>query len=262
MLNPGVVGPRVEQARQHRQGAAEVCSAENARGALLVTRIALGSQGMGGGRNSMPAVFTPDNEPYLGRASVFHFDQVILSCLEANAEVAAYTHTHQLDDLQRAACQIVPQGINLALSIRELVRQGYLFAAVVFMRPLIERAAIISYLHEKPEEVSLWHSGWKHRERPSLGTMLATMRGEADIDQAKQICDTFNHVVHGDPVGASFNLVDLGDRGLGYAVGKALSVPELCDFICFQSYCYLIVIMARMAACFPGVRGPKDRGLQ
>lgn len=212
--------------------------------------------------DSMPTVFTPDNEPYLGRASVFHFDQVIVSCLEANAEIAAYTHTHQLNELQRAASQIVPQGINLALSIRELVRQGYLFAAVVLMRPLIERSAIISYLHERPEEVSIWHSGWKYRDRPSLGTMLATMHGEADIEQTKQICDTFNHVVHGDPIGTNFNLVDLGDRGLGYAVGKALSEPDLCDFICFQSYCYLIVIMGRMSASFPGLRGPKERGLQ
>ncbi len=73
--------------------------------------------------------------------------------------------------------------------------------------------------------------------------------------------ETFGHVVHGDPVGAGFNLINLGDRGLGYAVGKALSEPELCDFICFQSYCYLIVIMARMSACFPGVRRPKERGL-
>lgn len=208
-----------------------------------------------------PSVFTPDNEPYLGRMSVYHFDQVIISCLEANAEVAVYTHTHQLNDLQLAACQIIPQGINLALSIRELVRQGYLFAAVVLMRPLIERAAIISYLHERPEEVALWHSGWKYRQRPSLATMLNTMRGEADIDQAMQICDTFNHVVHGDPIGASFNLVNLGDNGLGYAVGKALSEPELCDFICFQSYCYLIVIMARMSGCFPGIRELKDRDL-
>ena len=209
----------------------------------------------------MPAVFSPDNEPYLGRASVFHFDQVIVSCLEANADVAAYTHTHQLNDLQRAACQIIPQGINLALSIRELIRQGYLFAAVVLMRPLIERAAIISYLHEKPDDVALWHSGWEYRERPSLSTMLATMHGQTDISQAKQICDLFNHITHGDPVGASFNLVQLGERGLGYAVGKALLEPELCDFICFQSYCYLIVIMGRMAACFPGVRGPGERGV-
>lgn len=209
------------------------------------------------------AVFTPDDEPYLGRQSVFQFDQVIVSCLEANADVAKYTHehAHDLSELQKAACQIIPQGINLALSIRELVRQGYLFAAVVLMRPLIERAAIISYLHERPDEVHLWRDGWRYRERPSLATMLATMHGEADIDQAKQICDTFNHVVHGDPIGSSFNLVNLGSGGWGYAVGKALTEPELCDFICFQSYCYLIVLMGRMAGCFPGIRGPKERGL-
>jgi hypothetical protein len=209
------------------------------------------------------AIFTPDDEPYLGRPSVFHFDQVILSCLEANAEVAALTrdHTRGLSDLQKAACQIIPQGINLALSIRELVRQGYLFAAVVLMRPLIERSAIVSYLHERPDEVRIWRDGWRYRERPSLATMLATMHGEADIDQAKQICDTFNHVVHGDPIGSSFNLVNLGAGGLGYSVGKALTESELCDFICFQSYCYLIVLMGRMAACFPGVRGPKELGL-
>jgi hypothetical protein len=205
-----------------------------------------------------PAVFTPENEPYLGRVSVFHFDKAIMSCLEANAEVASYTHSHQLNGLQRAACQIIPQGINLALSIRELVRQGYLFAAVVLMRPLIERAAIISYLHEKPEEVSLWHSGWKYRKRPSLSTMLATMHGDTDIEMAKQVCDTFNHVVHGDPIGADFNIVDLGEHGLGYSVGKALTEPDLCDFVCFQSCCYLIVIMARLVACFPGVHRPKE----
>lgn len=200
-----------------------------------------------------PAVFTPDNEPYLGRQSVYHFDQVILSCLEVNAEVAAYTHTHKLTDLQKAACQIVPQGINLALSIRELIRQGYLFAAVVLMRPLIERAAIISYLNEKPEAVSLWQNGWKHQGRPSLATMLATMHGETNVEQAQQICETFNHVLHGDPIGSSFNLVHLDSGGLGYSVSKTLNDPELCDFICFQSYCYLIVLLARMTACFPTV---------
>ena len=201
-------------------------------------------------------VFTPEDEPYLGRQSVFHFDQAIMSCLEANGDVARYTqeHAHELTDLQKAACQIIPQGINLALSIRELVRQGYLFAAAVLMRALIERAAIISYLHEHPEKVRLWQDGWTYRERPTLTTMLATMRGQADTELAKQVCDTFNHVVHGDPTDSAFNLVNLGSGGLGYAVGKALSEPDLCDFICLQSSCYLIVIMGRMAGCFPGIQ--------
>ena len=199
----------------------------------------------------IPPIFTPDDEPYLGRQSVFQFDQVIISCLKVNAHVASYTHNHKLTLLQQAACQIIPQGINLALSIRELVRQGYLFGAVVLMRPLIERAAIISYLCEKPQEVTIWQSGWNHKERPSLATMLSTMQGEMDRTQTQQICETFNHVVHGDPIGSTFDLVELGSGGLGYSVGKILNETDLCDFICFQSYCYLIVLMSRMIACFP-----------
>jgi len=208
----------------------------------------------------MPVVFTPENEPYLGRSSVYQFDQTILSCLKINEDVASYTRTHKLTDLQHAASQIIPQGINLALSIRELVRQGYLFGAAVLMRPLIERAAIISYLHEKPEKVSVWEEGWKHGERPSLAEMLATMtRRHFSQEEAQKTCTLFNHLDHGDPVGAEFNLVKLTDSSFGYAVGKTLSDAEFCDFICFQSYLYLIVLMGRMAACFPGVQGPEEK---
>ncbi len=210
---------------------------------------------MNEGSKESLVVFTPDNEPYLGRDSVFHFDQVILSCLEANAKIAAYTHNNELNDLQKAACQIVPQAINLALSIRELVRQGYLFAAAVLIRPLIERAAIISYLQEKPEGISLWQNGWRRKERPSLATMLATMTKVVNTEQAQEICNDLNSLTHGDPKSSDFNLVSLPGGLLGYSVGKVLNKPELCDFVCFQSYLYLIVIMARMVACFPEIKG-------
>src|SRR4030042_2763287 len=95
-----------------------------------------------------PTVFTPDNEPYLGLKSVLWFDRIIIWALAGNKLIAEYTHKHskRLSPLQRAACQIIPQGINIALAIRELIRQGYLFPAVFLMRPLIERAAVISYL--------------------------------------------------------------------------------------------------------------------
>lgn len=197
------------------------------------------------------AVYQPSNEPYLGRESVFQFDQVILSCLEANKNIAAYTHRVELTDIQKAACQIIPQGINLSLTIRELVRQGYLFGSLVLIRPLIERAAIISYLYANPNEVNLWQNGWKYKERPSLKEMLKTMSGKADIKLAEEICETFNHIVHGDPIGSQWNLIRLSNERLGYSCGKLIDDYELCDFICFQSYCYLIVLMGMMAACFP-----------
>lgn len=198
-------------------------------------------------------VYLPSNEPYLGRESVFHFDQVIISCLEANKNVAVYTHKIDLSDLQKAACQIIPQGINLALTIRELVRQGYLFGALVLIRPLIERAAIISYLHTYPETIEIWQGGWEFNKRPKLKDMLETMSNNADIKVAKEICETFGHIIHGDPISSHWNLIKLSNERLGYSVGKIISDPDLCDFICYQSYCYLIVIMGMMASCFPDV---------
>jgi hypothetical protein len=203
-------------------------------------------------------VYLPSDEPYLGRESVYQFDQVVISCLEANSDIAAYTHKIKLSSLQKAACQIIPQGINLALTIRELIRQGYLFGALVLIRPLIERAAIISYLYKYPNEVNIWEGGWKSGKRPSFSKMLDTMGGNADITTAKQICETFGHIVHGDPVGSQWNLMKLSSDRLGYSIGKIINDPESCDFICFQSYCYLIVLMSMMAACFPNVKNMED----
>ena len=70
--------------------------------------------------------YDPSNEPYLGRQSVFHFDNMISVAMEASAPIAAYTHQANLSRLQKAATEIIPHGFSLALSIRELVRQGYL----------------------------------------------------------------------------------------------------------------------------------------
>jgi len=204
--------------------------------------------------DKMPVVFTPDNEPYLGRESLFRFDQIIVWCMENNGRIAEYTrvHAHELNATQRAACQLIPQGINLTLTIRELVRQGYLFGAAVLLRPLIERAAIISYIDETPGAVDVWEDGWKYKERPrQLATMLKVMRGSEDDDDAQAICDTLNHLTHGDPMSADFNLVELGEDGMGYSVGKVLNNPKLCDYICFQTYCYLIVLVCRAVGIFP-----------
>lgn len=202
----------------------------------------------------LEAVYLPSNEPYLGRVSVYHFDQIILSCLEINKTIAKHTHDIELSGLQKAACQIIPQGINIGLSIRELIRQAYLFSALVLVRPLIERTAIISYLYNFPENVVIWRTGWQFRERPSRSAMLETMSDKIDIKTAKELCQFFGHIVHGDPFGSKYNLINLNDGRLGYSVGKITNDPDLCDFISFNSYCYLIVLMGMMNACFPNAQ--------
>lgn len=206
--------------------------------------------------NEEMAIFTPDNEPFLGRSSVYRFDLVISKTLKDNLKVASFTRKRELTPLQRAVSEIIPQGINIALSIRELVRQGYLFGAVVLLRPLVERAGIASYLHVNPSAVELWEDGWRRDCRPSLAQMFAVANTQFKQCDIESVVQTFNHIVHGDPKSTAFNLIDLGDGAWGHVVGKNLTDGELCDFVCDQAMCWLVVLAGRMAGCFSEVLPP------
>ena len=195
----------------------------------------------------VPTVFTPDNEPYLGRQALLTFDQEIPFSLWVSSHIAAYTQANRenLTDIQRAACQIV--------------RQGYLFAALVLVRPLIERAAIISYIHDHPDAIEKWKSGWRFRERPPLSTMLHSMaRGMVEFEDAKDLCEHYGHIIHGDPISAEWNRIPLNDGSLGYAVGKVLNAPSLCDELALQGWVYLRVVIAKATSCFPEVKPPES----
>lgn len=183
--------------------------------------------------------------------------------MDCNHLAATYTHTHRnnLSELQHAACQIIPQGITIALSIRELIRQAYLFSAQILIRPLIERAGIITYLCVHPDSVSLWKSGWTYGARPDLKTMMKEMIGN-DIDpkktenDAKNVCDVHNHIVHGDPFSSYFNLIHLNNGKSAYSSGKMLDNCDLADAIAMETQCYLIVLVERMRQIFPKVDLP------
>ena len=63
--------------------------------------------------DAIPVVFTPDNEPYLGRNLRFHFVQIISSAMEQNAATAPQSHGRALTDQQRMACQVIPQAFSI-----------------------------------------------------------------------------------------------------------------------------------------------------
>ena len=79
------------------------------------------------------------------------------------------------------------------------------------------------------------------------------MAGEISVDDAQKICSLHNHVVHGDPFSSYSNLVSLPDGTFGYAVGKMLDNPALCDQVGMESQCYLIVLSARISSVFQKV---------
>lgn len=202
-----------------------------------------------------PIVFTPDNEPYLGRKLLFHFDQLISSAMEQNAITAPKSHGRKLNAHQSMACQVGAQAISIALSIRELIRQGYLFGAHVLLRALAERATILLYLHLHPEEIDKWNRGWHQKEgAPSLAKMFEAIQHNQQRDSVVRGSDltaTMNSLLHAKPDSAPWNLVLLGEGDVGHAVSKILSRPDLCDNLCAGAIPWLVIVQGMMAAYFP-----------
>jgi hypothetical protein len=201
----------------------------------------------------IPVIFSPDNEPYLGRISVCNFDKTITCILEHNLNVARFTRSNkdELSDLQSAACQLIPHGINLSLSIRELVRQGYLYGAAALLRPLVEKAAIISYLCENNDAILIWKTGWEYGKRPSFAKLMNSMNPSIDKKMLEVVCQRLHSITHGDPDGSLYNVELHNEKVVGHSVGKILNNPDLCDSICFESSCYMIVLLSRMVQVFP-----------
>lgn len=203
---------------------------------------------------AIPIIFTPDNEPYLGRTLLYHFDQVIISAMEQNAATAPKSFDHPLTDHQRMACQVIPQALSIALSIRELIRQGYLFGGHVLLRALVERVAILLYLDLYPEEIERWNRGWHHHDAPSLAKMFEKIQvkwGRDPMIRGAGLTAAMNSLLHAKPDSAPWNLVPLSDTEVGHAVSKILNRPDLCDDLCASLISWLVILQAMMATYFP-----------
>jgi hypothetical protein len=206
---------------------------------------------------------SPIQDPYLGRKPLLLFDNLIVVAMTINQEVAAWTHGKELTRLQRAACQILPNGFSIALSIRELVRAGYLFSAEILLRPLIERVAVISYLAEVGNSaLDLWEQGWPHKTRPPLSKMLGSIKEYAKFDQKSmsvmkmpelmhQMTKHFNSIIHADPGGLDTNIGLTTNRSIGYLSGASVHDPKRCDRIRAQAVTYISLLSIRAAEIFP-----------
>jgi len=202
-----------------------------------------------------PVVFTPDNEPYLGRNLLFHFDQIICSAMEQNAATAPTSHNRQLTDQQHMACQVIAQALSITLSIRELIRQGYLFGAHVLLRPMVERAAILLYIHLYPDKIDIWNKGWHQKDAPGLAKMFDAIQSKWEYPAGVAVRDlttSMNSLLHAKPDSAPWNFVPLSGNRVGHAVSKILNRPKLCDDLCANVIPWIAVIQGMMAAYFPG----------
>ena len=168
-------------------------------------------------------VYLPSNEPYLGSKSLLAFDQAIPRAMNVHLAIAPNSFSPTLTPLQRCAVEIVPQGLSIALSIRELIRQAYLFSAAILMRPLIERTGLMQHLVTYPAAVSAWHAGWPRKEQPPFGELFALIMPDASVAHREQVVSLMHKLVHIDPKSSLFNTIRRDDGSLAFASGKNLS---------------------------------------
>ena len=183
------------------------------------------------------------------------FDEMIVVLMDHHQLIGPWTRTNELNDLQLAACQLVPQTSSLLLGMREMIRQAYLLPAAIKVRPIIERVATLSWLCENPEGVDLWHTGWKHGHRPSLAVRMESMirTKRFPVEQAAAVRQHFNSLIHGDPESADMGAMVQGNGEVVYVVSKDLESPARVSDLALQGAMYSIAVMARSAECFPSL---------
>jgi hypothetical protein len=196
-------------------------------------------------------IYTPDNEPYLGRESVFRLDKTIVQCLTMSREIAPRTYIMTKSKIQEAACHLIPQGLSIALSLRELVRQGHLFGGLALLRPLAERVVILYYLQNNPNEMIKWERGWRHNEAPSLANMITKLGAGKWENLGPEITRPLNSIIHGKPDSAAWTLTNVGEDQWAHVVSKILDNPGLCDKVCYDADSWLMMAYVMMGVLFP-----------
>jgi hypothetical protein len=196
-------------------------------------------------------VYLPHNEPYLGQPHLRMFDELIPGALDTNLEVSKRTFAKPLSPLQIAATEIIPQGVSIALSIRELIRQGYLFSAAILTRPLIERTGTIHYLAAHPDAVTAWRADWPRRAQPTLDELLSHMHPGLPPDTQEAFRNSLHKLVHSDPAGAAFNMFERHDGVPVFSCGKMVDQPFMCNIISIAGYVYLNLLVGIAAKIFP-----------
>jgi hypothetical protein len=203
--------------------------------------------------NNPSPIFTPSNEPYLGEYPLYVFDELIVATMKNNRSTAIKNDPDNNSPHQNMAALLIPQSISIALSIRELIRQGYLFGASVLLRSFIERTAIMFYIYHFPDEINLWENGWLYRQAPSLSQMFDKIQKknpERELVEGWKLTKELNSLVHGKPDSINFSIIKM-DGFHGISSGKIIDRPDLCNYISDQMISWLSIINAMMNHYFP-----------
>jgi len=203
-------------------------------------------------------------DPYLGRLPLHALDLLIPALCAVNQEAANWTKTHEsgMSELQNACCYIIPNAVQISLSIRELIRSGYLFSAKILIRSLVERVLVISVFQKKPEKIEKWLKTKGTNNKPSYAEMLESIEefkrfseieGVDMITLIKGYIDDLHSVVHVDVLGLHQNTLLTSEGELRYLSGADHNNPLLADEVCQQTLIFITLLMSRIAQIFPEI---------
>ena len=201
-----------------------------------------------------PIIYTPDNEPYLGRELLYQLDLVISSSLQEYDSLGDRVSEPNISALQLMALQQISQFLNILCSARELIRQGYLFGAHVLVRPLIERQIILLYLHLFPAKMDSWEKGWHQGDAPGLAKMINEIQKKwkrDECDKGSDVLKQLNSLLHAKPDSVFFNMVHHNEDKFVLSPSKILNRPELCDDFCADIIPSAVAVQTMMSVYFP-----------
>ena len=176
-------------------------------------------------------VYSPDSEPYLGNGALHVFDLTITRAITFLNDAGQRTFASSLSPLQAAAAEIIPQGVGIVLSIRELLRQAYLYPAAILIRPLVERTGMIQYLATNASAVAAWTDGWPRKSQPDFQKLLDLVDFKSSAEEKEVTRQVLHKLVHSDPKGSKFNMFARPDGSLAYASGRELEQPKRVEAI-------------------------------
>jgi hypothetical protein len=207
------------------------------------------------------AIFTPNDEPYLGIEELVAFDELVVAAMKEMERAKPLTKSVNLTTHQKAATLIIPSGVSLCLSVRELVRQAYLHGALTLLRPILERAVTISYLRTHPDSIHIWESGWKYKERPKLHEMTRSLYGKLLDARTNELLRNnnwnvhnlltmeSNDIIHGG-IGGLLKNVNFLDSGAISNPGKVVDRPDLARKAALECSTWLSVLVTESSAAF------------
>lgn len=207
-------------------------------------------------------IFTPDNEPYLGLVEVKALDDVIVATVNEMERAKPFTASKELTAHQKVAILIIPSGVSLCLSIRELIRQAYLHGALTLLRPVLERTITLQYLRLHPDALPIWENGWKYSERPKLHEMTKSLFSDHLDKELREVLSgnnwtvhqvltkEGNDMVHGG-IDALLKNVNFAEQGPTTSTGKVVNRPDLAKKAALECATWLAILLTESSAAFP-----------